>query len=48
MITITYEPCELFEADGEAPVCLACGWLDDEHSAGEYQALTDAAPTSSR
>jgi hypothetical protein len=30
-VTTTFEPCGVFVADEDTPVCTECGWLEIEH-----------------
>jgi hypothetical protein len=34
---VCFEPCAAFRDDQDEvwPVCAACGWLEDDHAAGE-------------
>jgi hypothetical protein len=45
---VRFQPCEAFcaepEADSEAGICAACGWLEEDHRAAEVERPLVATP----
>ncbi len=41
-VSAAFEPCGQFRARADAaPVCAACGWLDDEHAPESEAAIAE-------